>query len=97
MVPLSTWGDDTRETELPAAASIRPKHETEAGVMCTFDVKAAGTVTDGDMVGREGSEGGAWTAYGYGTAAKNPSGIVGTSNAPFDDGGAASTCHAEAE
>ena len=44
--------------------------------MCMFDVKAAGTVTDGDMVGREDSTGGAWTAYGYGTAAKNPSGIV---------------------
>ena len=41
--------------------------------------------------------GGAWTAYGYDTAAKNPSGTVGTFNAAFDDGGAAGTCHAEAE
>lgn len=65
--------------------------------MCTFDVKAAGTVTDGDMVVREDSTAGAWTAYGYGTAGENPSGIVGTFNAAVNDGGAAGTCRAEAE
>ena len=65
--------------------------------MCKFDVKAAGTVTGGDIVGREDSTGRAWTAYGYGTAGENPCGIVDTFNAAFDDGGAAGTCHAEAE
>ena len=44
LVPLSTWGDDTRETALPAAESVRPKHKLEAGDMCTFDVKADGSI-----------------------------------------------------
>ena len=44
LVPLSTRGDDARETDLPAAESVRPKHEPEAGDNCTFDVQADGFV-----------------------------------------------------
>ena len=43
LVPLSTRGEETGETDLPAAESVRPKHKLEAGDMCTFDVKVDGS------------------------------------------------------
>ena len=45
--------------------------------------------TPGTVTGDTGATAGAWTAQGYGTAAKRPSGFFGTFNANFANGSAA--------